>query len=109
MIAPLTSKHTAWAPCLSNPQWFAPPRYRAIAPADQPQVTLDFSNPTEPQTPRYRVVAPTMLGCTSLTPGSSSDRPPDVKAYSLGAVAEGIAAMMDGMGIPKAVVVGHDW
>ena len=40
---------------------------------------------------------------------SPSDAPMDVAAYQVGAVADGLASMLEGMGVERAAVVGHDW
>ncbi len=51
----------------------------------------------------YRVIAPDMHGY------GRSDKPTDVKRYSLKAVVSDLCAMLDSLGIAEAVVVGHDW
>ena len=38
-----------------------------------------------------------------------SDAPRDVGAYALGAVARGLVALLDALGVRRAAVVGHDW
>ncbi|GBF96106.1 alpha beta hydrolase [Raphidocelis subcapitata] len=52
----------------------------------------------------FRCIAPHMLGY------SPSDAPADAAAYQVGAVADGLASMLvEGMGVERAAVVGHDW
>jgi len=63
---------------------------------------------TTPDT-RYRCIVPNMLGYASAAPGSASDRPSDPAAYGLGQIAAGLAAMLDGLGVARAAVIGHDW
>ena len=51
----------------------------------------------------YRVVVPDQRGC------GESDKPADVDAYNIVLLAADIVAVLDGLGIEKAHVVGHDW
>ena len=50
-----------------------------------------------------RTVAPDLRGF------GESDRPQDVEAYSVGRSVGDIVAVLDGLGIERAHVVGHDW
>lgn len=51
----------------------------------------------------YRVVAPNMLGY------GRTEKPRNVAAYTTMSLAADLAALLDVLGIAKAVVVGHDW
>ena len=52
---------------------------------------------------------PNMLGYASVAPGTASDAPADVAAYSLSAIGDGLAALLDTLGLQRAIVIGHDW
>ncbi|KAH7923650.1 alpha/beta-hydrolase [Leucogyrophana mollusca] len=51
----------------------------------------------------YRVVVPDMLGY------GQTDMPSDAAAYSTKSLCDDLAALLDSLEIPKAVVIGHDW
>ncbi len=51
----------------------------------------------------YRVVAPDMRGY------NTSDKPTEVEAYYAEKLGEDVAALIEGLGADRAVVVGHDW
>ncbi len=51
----------------------------------------------------HRVVAPDLRGF------GSTDRPPRVEDYRLPASIDDVVALLDGLGIDRAAVVGHDW
>ena len=53
--------------------------------------------------PHFRVVAPDLRGY------NDSDRPTDVRAYTLAEVTADIAGLIEALGERQAVVVGHDW
>ncbi|KAF8507835.1 alpha beta-hydrolase [Hysterangium stoloniferum] len=52
---------------------------------------------------RWRVVVPDMLGY------GGTDKPSDPKHYSTRALSADLAALLDLIGVRKAVVAGHDW
>ncbi|KIJ69769.1 hypothetical protein HYDPIDRAFT_120786 [Hydnomerulius pinastri MD-312] len=51
----------------------------------------------------YRVVVPDMLGY------GKTDMPLEASAYSTKHICDDLAALLDHLGIRKAVVIGHDW
>jgi soluble epoxide hydrolase/lipid-phosphate phosphatase len=51
----------------------------------------------------YRVIAPDMLGY------GSTDKPADVSAYTTKNLSHDLAAILDLVGVERAVVIGHDW
>ncbi|KAI0832677.1 alpha/beta-hydrolase [Trametes gibbosa] len=51
----------------------------------------------------YRVVAPNKLGY------GGTDKPEDEGEYTSRKIADDIAALMDFLQLPKAVIIGHDW
>ena len=51
----------------------------------------------------YRAIAPDMRGY------GGSSAPDGIEAYGLGALAGDLAGLLDGLGIERAVFVGHDW
>ncbi|KAH7907146.1 Alpha/Beta hydrolase protein [Hygrophoropsis aurantiaca] len=51
----------------------------------------------------YRVIVPDMLGY------GQTDMPSDAAAYSTKKLCDDLAALLDLVNIPKAVVIGHDW
>ena len=51
----------------------------------------------------YRVIVPDQRGY------SAGARPADVEAYRIGELAGDVVAIMDGLGVASAHVVGHDW
>ncbi|KAI0776203.1 alpha/beta-hydrolase [Trametes elegans] len=51
----------------------------------------------------YRVVVPDKLGY------GGSDKPEDAAEYTSKKISDDIAALMDLLQLPKAVIVGHDW
>ena len=51
----------------------------------------------------YRTLAPDMRGY------GASDVPADTAAYGMGALVGDAAGVLDGLGIERAAVVGHDW
>jgi len=52
---------------------------------------------------RWRVVVPDMLGY------GGTDKPTDPKYYSTKSLSADLAALLDLIGVKKAVVIGHDW
>jgi pimeloyl-ACP methyl ester carboxylesterase len=53
--------------------------------------------------PHFRVVAPDLRGY------NDSERPRDVRAYTLAEVTADVAGLIEALGEREAVVVGHDW
>lgn len=51
----------------------------------------------------YRVIAPDLRGF------GESDKPAEVEAYSLPNVVGDVLGILDGLGVERASVVGHDW
>jgi len=51
----------------------------------------------------FRVVAPDMLGY------GGTDAPADARAYTTRRLADDLAALLDLLGVQRAIVVGHDW
>ena len=51
----------------------------------------------------YRVITPDMRGF------GRSERPAEVRSYGLRNVVGDVTALLDGLGVPAAHVVGHDW
>ncbi|KZP02835.1 alpha beta-hydrolase [Athelia psychrophila] len=51
----------------------------------------------------YRVIVPDMLGY------GRSDTPNDVQEYSTKSLSNDLAALLDHLGLQKAVIIGHDW
>ncbi|KAI0353087.1 alpha/beta-hydrolase [Trametes cingulata] len=51
----------------------------------------------------YRVVVPDMLGY------GDTDKPEDASEYTSKRISDDIAALMDMLRLPKAVIIGHDW
>ncbi|KAH7103062.1 epoxide hydrolase [Auriculariales sp. MPI-PUGE-AT-0066] len=51
----------------------------------------------------YRVVAPDTLGY------GQSDKPRETAAYKIKAVVNDLAALLDHLNVPVAIVLGHDW
>lgn len=51
----------------------------------------------------YRTIAPDMTGC------GASDKPADVSRYTVGRLVADLVAVLDGLGVARAHVVGHDW
>jgi pimeloyl-ACP methyl ester carboxylesterase len=51
----------------------------------------------------FRVIAPDMRGY------GQSDRPSDPAGYDLVNIADDLAGVLDGLGLERAVFVGHDW
>ncbi|KAG6896626.1 hypothetical protein C0992_007032 [Termitomyces sp. T32_za158] len=51
----------------------------------------------------YRVVAPDMLGY------GGTDKPQDPSDYSTQRLCADLAALLDYLGVQRAVVIGHDW
>jgi pimeloyl-ACP methyl ester carboxylesterase len=51
----------------------------------------------------YRVVAPDMRGY------NLSDKPPRVEDYRIEVLIEDVVGLIDHFGVPKAVIVAHDW
>ena len=51
----------------------------------------------------YRVIVPDLRGY------GRSDKPADVDAYNLMFLAADMGAVLDGLGVAKASIVGHDW
>lgn len=51
----------------------------------------------------YRVVVPDMLGY------GTTDMPLDSDEYSTKKLSDDLAALLDVLGIQKAVIIGHDW
>ncbi|KAF8260615.1 alpha/beta-hydrolase [Lactarius quietus] len=51
----------------------------------------------------YRVIVPDMLGY------GGTDKPRDVEEYSIRGLCADLAALLDVVGVRKAIVIGHDW
>lgn len=51
----------------------------------------------------YRAIAPDLRG------RGRTERPPHVEDYALSLVVRDLAALLDGLGVERAHVVGHDW
>ncbi|OBZ70334.1 Bifunctional epoxide hydrolase 2 [Grifola frondosa] len=51
----------------------------------------------------YRVVVPDMLGY------GQTDKPAEAAAYSSKRLCDDLAALLDSLDVPKAVIIGHDW
>jgi len=51
----------------------------------------------------WRVIVPDMLGY------GGTDKPADPKEYSTKALCDDLAALLDHVGVGKAVILGHDW
>jgi pimeloyl-ACP methyl ester carboxylesterase len=78
-----------------------------------PAVLLLHGFPDERSLWRHQVPALTGRGFRVVVPDQrgfgASDKPPEVEAYSLPFLVGDVLAVLDGLGIERAHVVGHDW
>ncbi|KDQ08875.1 hypothetical protein BOTBODRAFT_179509 [Botryobasidium botryosum FD-172 SS1] len=52
---------------------------------------------------RWRVVAPDMIGY------GQTEKPSDLQSYTSKSICDDLAALLDCIGVSKAVLIGHDW
>ena len=62
---------------------------------------------------RYQIAALVQAGYRAIAPDlrgrGRSDKPARVEDYALSTIVQDVAALMDGLGVDRAHVVGHDW
>jgi pimeloyl-ACP methyl ester carboxylesterase len=82
-------------------------------PVDGPPVILLHGFPEAWYSWRYHIKSLAAAGYHVLAPDQRgynlSDKPKGVKAYRLGELALDIVGLLDQIGQPKAVIIGHDW
>jgi epoxide hydrolase A/B len=82
-------------------------------PGDQPTVVLLHGFPDLSYTWRHQVPALAEAGYHVLAPDGRgfgrSDRPADLDAYDIDHLVRDMLGLLDGVGVDRAVFIGHDW